>query len=173
MEKNDREIYKTFICGIVKATAAVRNIENFTKIAYFHFASSTGHTLSQHTASYILSAVIAQKLHACHSMFTCTPLLSLFCATLMGTPKSRLQKNWYQHLLQFHTLSFPISGAGEGGEVRGKQRCPYSLFIMDTTKFCHNRLQNDLINILISNLRKLKDQGRGEFRTQVSQLSAY
>lgn len=60
--KNDREIFKTFICGMLKAIAAVRNIENLVEIAYFHFAVSTGQTLYPYTASNILLAVTALKL---------------------------------------------------------------------------------------------------------------
>lgn len=51
-----------FICGILKAIAAVRNMENLVKIAYFHFPVSTGQTLHQKTANNILSAVTELKL---------------------------------------------------------------------------------------------------------------
>lgn len=64
-----------FICGILKALAIVRNIENLVKTAYFHFEISTGQTLDQYTASNILSAVIEPKLTDCHSISICIPLI--------------------------------------------------------------------------------------------------
>lgn len=47
---------------MLKAIAAVRNIQNLVEIAYFHFAVSTGQTLYLYTASNILSAVSERKL---------------------------------------------------------------------------------------------------------------
>lgn len=97
-----------FSCGRLKAIAAVRHIENLVKTARFHFAVSTGQTLSQYPASNSQlsqkwnSPTVAAFPHMAH-------YFSYFMPLSRALPKYKELKDWRQHLPWFDTPPFLTS----------------------------------------------------------------